>query len=79
MSNIRKRYMINKSLGVKQAPLYVLIGAEMPAVLVETGFITNPTERKRLMTEKYYEILADGIVSGIDSYIKSINQNYQGG
>ena len=79
MNGIKKNYKTNKSLGVKQAPFYVLIGAEMPAILVETGFITNQTERNRLVDEKYHEILADGIVSGIDAYIKSINQNYQGG
>ncbi|MFC1868650.1 N-acetylmuramoyl-L-alanine amidase [Thermodesulfobacteriota bacterium] len=79
MSNIRNRYKTNKSLGVKQAPFYVLIGAEMPAILIETGFITNPTERERLMSEKYRGVLADGIVTGIDSYIKSIDQAYKGG
>jgi len=68
-----------KSLGVKQAPFYVLIGAEMPAILVETGFITNPTERKRLLSQKYLESLANGIVGGIDSYIKSIDEAYKGG
>ena len=76
---VRKRYGKVKNLGVKQAPFYVLIGAEMPAILVETGFITNPTERKRLLSKKYLEILADGIVAGIDVYIKSIDQAYKGG
>lgn len=78
MERIRKRYRNNKSLGVKQAPFYVLIGAEMPAILVETGFITNSTERKRLLDEDYREILADGITAGIDAYIKGIDQAYQG-
>ena len=79
MANIKKTYKTKKDLGVKQAPFYVLIGAEMPAILIETGFITNPTERKRLLGKKYPELLADGIVKGIDSYIKSINQVYKGG
>lgn len=79
MGRIRKRYKKNKSLGVKQAPFYVLIGAEMPAVLVESGFITNPIERKRLLSSNYRGILADGIVVGIDSYIKSIERAYKGG
>ena len=74
MGRVKKKYKTNKSLGVKQAPFYVLIGAEMPAILVETGFITNPTERNRLMNEKYRDILADGILEGIDSYMKSIDQ-----
>jgi len=79
MGGVKKSYRTNKSLGVKQAPFYVLIGAEMPAVLIETGFITNPTERNRLISKKYRDILADGILEGIDSYMKSIDQTYQGG
>jgi N-acetylmuramoyl-L-alanine amidase len=70
---VKKSYANVKSLGVKQAPFYVLIGAEMPAILVETGFITNPTERKRLTSTKYLETLADGIVAGMAEYIKSID------
>jgi len=79
MNDIKKRYKTNKNLGVKQAPFYVLIGAEMPAILVEIGFISNPMERKRLLSEKYREMLADGIVKGIDTYIKSTDQAYKGG
>ena len=77
--SIKKRYKRVKSLGVKQAPFYVLIGAEMPAILVETGFITNPTEKKRLLSQTYLESLADGIVRGVDAYIKSMDKVYQGG
>lgn len=76
MTGIKKTYKVNKSLGVKQAPFYVLIGAEMPAILIETGFITNATERKRILSNNYKNILADGIASGVNSYIKSIEQAY---
>ncbi len=79
VSRIKTGYKRVKSLGVKQAPFYVLIGAEMPAILVETGFITNPTERKRLLSRKYLEKLSDGIVAGIGAYIESIDEVYQGG
>lgn len=68
-----------KSLGVKQAPFYVLIGAEMPAVLVEVGFITNSTERRRLRDSEYLRSLADGLVVGIDGYVKGIDLAYRGG
>ena len=61
MGNLRKRYKYVKNLGVKQAPFYILIGAEMPAVLVETGFITNPRERGRLLNKRYLERIAEGI------------------
>ena len=79
LSSAKKYSKRVKSLGVKQAPFYVLIGAEMPAILIEAGFITNSAERKRLLSKKYNENLADGIVAGIQSYIKSINQVYKGG
>jgi len=79
VGKLKKKYRNVKELGVKQAPFYVLIGAEMPAVLVETGFITNPMERRRLASTRYLENLADGIVSGISSYINSINRTYSGG
>ena len=74
-----KRYKKIRSLGVKQAPFYVLIGAQMPAVLVEVGFLSNRTERKRLMNKAYQEQLAVGICDGIKRYIESIDSSYQGG
>ena len=73
VGRLRKSYSAIKSLGVKQAPFYVLIGAEMPAILVETGFITNPSERKRLLSAQYLQRLADGIVGGMKAYIESID------
>lgn len=77
--NTKKGYKGIKSLGVKQAPFYVLIGAQMPAILVEVGFLTNSRERKRLMNKKYQKRVAEGIYAGINSYIRSIDQVYQGG
>lgn len=74
-----KRYKKIRSLGVKQAPFYVLIGAQMPAVLVEVGFLSNRTERKRLMNKAYQERLAVGICDGIKCYIESIDSSYRGG
>ncbi|WP_319260656.1 N-acetylmuramoyl-L-alanine amidase [Desulfosarcina sp.] len=59
-----------RSKGVKQAPFYVLLGAQMPALLVETSFISNPRECKRLTSAKYQEALCDGIIRGIRKYIK---------
>jgi N-acetylmuramoyl-L-alanine amidase len=79
VSGLRKNYKGVKSLGVKQAPFYVLIGAQMPAVLIETGFLTNTTERKRLVSKRYRERLAKGICAGIKAYMKSIDDVYMGG
>lgn len=78
LGQVKKKYDGVKDLGVKQAPFYVLIGAEMPAVLVETGFMTNPVERKRLQNQKYLETLADGIVAGVERYIKRLSRSASG-
>lgn len=50
---------------IQQAPFRVLVGANMPAVLVETGFITNPTEEKRLNSPEYQSQLVNALVNAI--------------
>jgi len=65
-----KRWSRIKDKGVKQAPFYVLLGAQMPAVLVETGFISNPRECKRLVNPKYQQRLCEAIIQGIRTYIR---------
>ncbi len=57
-----------RDLGLKSAMFYVLMGAKMPAILVETAFISNKTEEKRLKQDKYQDALAEGIVKGIKRY-----------
>jgi len=79
VDQIQKSHKQVRDLGVKQAPFYVLIGAQMPAILVETGFLTNTKERKRLLSERYQERVAEGICEGINTYIKSIDKVYMGG
>jgi len=61
-----------KSLGVKQAPFYVLIGAEMPAVLIEMAFISNKTDAHHVKKEGYQEALSAEIAQGIQKYIRTI-------
>jgi N-acetylmuramoyl-L-alanine amidase len=68
----RKRWRRIKDKGVKQAPFYVLLGAQMPAILVETGFISNPRECKRLVDSQYQKRLCEAIVIGIKKYIQEI-------
>ena len=65
------RYERVKSKGVKQAPFYVLLGAQMPSILVEAAFISNPRECKRLADPKFQDRLAAGILQGIRNYIQA--------
>ena len=56
--------------GVKQAPFRVLVGATMPAVLVEVGFLSNPDEEKRLATDEYQEQIAGALAAAIVRFAK---------
>jgi len=70
---MRDRYSQIRNLGVKQAPFYVLLGAQMPSILVETSFISNARECKRLIDAKYQDHLCDGVIEGIRNYIQETN------
>jgi N-acetylmuramoyl-L-alanine amidase len=72
-NHLRKYYSRIKSKGVKQAPFYVLLGAQMPAILIETSFISNSRECKRLVNEKYQDRMCDAIVKGIQAYVRETN------
>jgi len=58
-----------RDLGVKHAPFLVLIGAEMPSILVEIGFISNPTEERKVADPKHRDRLAQAILAGIKNYL----------
>ncbi len=79
VKELQRRYKKIRNRGVRQAPFYVLIGAEMPAVLVEVGYITNTMENRRFKGETYLKRAASGIVKGIDTYIKDMELAYKGG
>lgn len=66
LSGVRNR-------GVKQAALKVLRGANMPAVLVEVAFLTNPQEEKKLKTEDFRTDIVTSIVQAIDSYHEDVS------
>jgi N-acetylmuramoyl-L-alanine amidase len=57
VENLRRSYRDVKDLGVKQAPFYVLIGAQMPSILAEVSFINHPVEGKRLASPVYRQHL----------------------
>ena len=62
-----------QNLGVKQAPFYVLVGATMPAILVETGFLSNNGDASKLKSSAYRKKVAKGIYDGIKEYISKYN------
>lgn len=70
MRRMGKKYPNIKNRSVRSALFYVLVGAKCPAVLVETSFISNPTEEKRLTNKKYQEEIAASIADGIRAYLK---------
>lgn len=57
-----------KDRGVKQAPFVVLLGAKMPAVLVEIGFISHPVEGKKLGRREHQHVVADALHKGIREF-----------
>lgn len=68
VKGLKEHQFYVKDLGVKQAPFYVLIGAEMPAILAEISFITNKKEAKLMKNERYLNVIAEKIVAGVLSY-----------
>ena len=64
----RTKYKDVRDTGVKEGPFWVLVGAQMPSILIELGFISHPVESKRLYEKDYQQRLANGIANGIDSY-----------
>ncbi|MFO7666262.1 MAG: N-acetylmuramoyl-L-alanine amidase [Desulfobacterales bacterium] len=70
---LKSNYDNVKNKGVKKAPFYVLLGAQMPAILIETSFISNKRECLRLLDPDYQELLCDAIIDGLRNYMKDIN------
>ena len=62
------------SLGVKGGPFWVLIGGEMPSILVEISHLSNSKEEAKLKTRKYRELAAQGIFDGIMEYVRSLGK-----
>ncbi|HKR62507.1 MAG TPA: N-acetylmuramoyl-L-alanine amidase, partial [Thermoanaerobaculia bacterium] len=54
--------------GVKQAPFKVLVGATMPAALVEVGFISNPEEEAKLQTAAFQDLMVDAVTRAVQRY-----------
>ncbi len=74
VGNMAKYNKHARSLGVKQAPFYVLIGAQMPAILIETCFMSNSNEEKLLRSPTYRGHLAEAMLDGLKNYISTFNK-----
>lgn len=68
LNNLRKQFPNVKDNSVREAPFWVLVGAQMPAILLETGYISNPEESARIADSKYQKWMVDGMVDGVKHY-----------
>src|SRR3981189_2887879 len=62
-----------KDRGVRKAPFVVLIGADMPSILTEISFLSNPADEQLLKKPDHRQKVAEGIYQGVASYLQSLN------
>lgn len=67
----------SRNRGVRKAPFIVLIGAKMPAILAEVGFISNPEDETAMTKTAYRDKLAEALCKGIEQYGRSLSNAYQ--
>ncbi|MFQ5893541.1 MAG: N-acetylmuramoyl-L-alanine amidase, partial [Nitrospinota bacterium] len=70
VQSLKRRYRGVNNLGAKPGPFYVLVGAKMPAVLIETSFISNYKEERRLRDTSYRQRIAHAIFGGVQQYAR---------
>ena len=68
VESLRNDGYTTPDLGVRSAPFFVLMHANMPSILIETSFVTNPTEERQLEEKRYEESIVDGVIKGILRY-----------
>ena len=59
--------------GVKKAPFIVLIGANMPSILAEISFVSNPADERKLQTSEYRQRIAESLYRGIAKYVNGLS------
>jgi len=62
-----------RNRGVKKAPFIVLIGANMPSILAEISFVSNPNDEKKLQTPEYRQRIAESLYRGIAKYVSGLS------
>ncbi len=68
LNNLRKQFPNVKDNGAREAPFWVLVGAQMPAILFEMGYISNPDESARIADSKYQKWMVEGMIDGVKHY-----------
>jgi N-acetylmuramoyl-L-alanine amidase len=66
-ASLRQRIPMS-ARAMQQAPLRVLVGANMPAVLIEMGFITNPAQEKQLQSDEFQNLIVQALVESITRF-----------
>ncbi|NLC70207.1 MAG: AMIN domain-containing protein [Desulfuromonadaceae bacterium] len=74
VSSLTDRYRDIQDNGVRQGPFHVLLGANMPSILVEVAFISNPKDESLLQTSKYQQGVVEGIVAGVKNFDHTLNR-----
>ena len=62
-----------KNRGVKKAPFIVLIGANMPSILAEVSFVSNPADERKLRTPEYRQRIAESLYRGVTRYAQGLS------
>jgi len=70
---IQKTSKPAKNRGVRKAPFVVLIGADMPSILTEISFLSNPADEQLLKKPENRQRVAEGLYQGVASYLESMN------
>ncbi|MFA4926239.1 MAG: N-acetylmuramoyl-L-alanine amidase, partial [Candidatus Aminicenantales bacterium] len=74
LGHLKQQFGPRDDLGVKGGPFWVLIGSDMPSVLVEVSHLSNSKEEEALKTDFYREAIATGLFRGIIEYVKSLGK-----
>ncbi|MDY0212684.1 MAG: N-acetylmuramoyl-L-alanine amidase [Desulfuromonadaceae bacterium] len=73
VNKLNKRFSGIRDLGVRQGPFHVLLGADMPSILVEAAFVSNPQDAKLLRNNDFHATAVEGIAQGVKSYLRGQN------
>jgi len=70
---IQKLNKTVKDRGVRKAPFVVLVGADMPSILTEISFLSNPADERLLKNPEHRQRVAEGLYQGMANYLQSLN------